>query len=106
MVLGTDSEATVSQTWFPTPRCSQSTNWQHSEAWASTMRIVVGTVVGNPSPVRATCRPSCDDVVGGCGSASAEAEPLRGGSTDMDPQAVEPLKLTAEALKGIIGPGY
>ena len=30
----------------------------------------------------------------------------RGASADMDPQATEPLKLTAEALEGIIGPGY
>ena len=29
-----------------------------------------------------------------------------GGLADMDPQAVEPLKQTAEALEGIIGPGY
>jgi len=29
-----------------------------------------------------------------------------GGSADMDPQAAEPLKQTAEALEGIIGPGY
>jgi len=67
---------------------------------------VVGTVAGNPCPVRATCRSSCDDVVGGCGSASAEAEPSRGGPTDMDPQAAEPPQQTAEALERIIGPGY
>ena len=85
LALGTDSEATVAQTWLPMLRCPQSRSWQHSEAWASTMCMVVSTVAGNPCPVRATCRSSCDDVVGSCGSAGAEAEPSRGASADMDP---------------------
>ena len=53
-----------------------------------------------------TCRSSCDDVVGSRGFADAEAEPSWGGSAGMDPQAAEPLKQTAEALEGIICPGY
>ena len=51
LALGTDSEATVAQTWLPTLRCPQSRSWQHSEAWASTTCMVVSTVTGNPCPV-------------------------------------------------------
>ena len=51
LALGTDSEATVAQTWLPTLRCSRGRSWQHSGAWASTTCVVVSTVAGNPCPV-------------------------------------------------------
>ena len=51
LALGTDSEATVAQTWLPMLRCPRSRSWQLSEAWASTMCIVVSTVAGNLCPV-------------------------------------------------------
>jgi len=106
LALGTDSEATVAQTWLPMLRCPWSRSWQHSEAWVSTMCTVDSIVTGNPCPVRGTCRSSRDDVVGGCGSVGAEAKPSRGALADMGPRAVEPLEQAAEALEGIIAPGY
>ena len=51
LALGTDSEATVAQTWLPMLRCPWSRSWQHSEAWASTTCTGVSTAAGNPCAV-------------------------------------------------------
>ena len=51
LALGTDSEATVAQTWLPMLRCPRSRSWQHSEAWVPTMCTVDSIVTGNPCPV-------------------------------------------------------